>query len=136
MGPHILEFNPARILPLVRTCAWPFQGQGHTRLTLNGHPSELHVPKKHHAVRSPVLHRVREDVDVHEGAPGLTGSELAQLPVRVAQAEGGLSCVRARPEKFKFELCLQCARARRNFGFGSKARLPDTEISIAVGAKL
>src|SRR5262249_31182271 len=83
-----------------------------------------------------ILQRVGEDVDVHEGAPGLAGSELAQLSVGMAQSERGLPGVNTRTEKFEFEERLQCAQTRLDFGSGTEARLPDTEIRIAVGAEL
>ncbi len=106
MGPDILKFHPARIDSLVRARAGPFQGQSDAGLTLNGHPSELNIAEEHHPIRSPVLHGVRKDIDVHERTPGLARSELAKLSIGMPQSERSLSCVRARPEKFKFEVCL------------------------------
>src|ERR1044071_136421 len=136
MGLDILQLNPTRIHSLVRAGAWPLQCESHARLPLNWHPAELHVPEEHHSVWSPILHGVWKNIDVHEGTPGLAGPEMAQLSIGMSQSERGLSCIRARPEKLEFEDRFQCAGARRNFRFGSKARLPDTEISIAVGAEL
>src|SRR5262245_41372806 len=125
MSPDILELNSVLINSLVRARARPLQGQGDAGSSLTRHPSELTVAKEHHSVRSPILHRVREDVDVHERAPGLAGSELAQLSVGMAQPERGLSCVNTRTEKLEFEQRLQCAQIRLDFGPGTEARLPD-----------
>src|SRR5262245_50100616 len=136
MRPDVLELNPVPVHSLVRTRTRPLQGQGDTGFSLNGHPSQLYVPKEHHSVRSPILHRVGEDVDVHEGAPGLAGSELPKLSVGMAQTESGLSCVNTRTKELEFEDRLQCAQTRRDFGPGTKARLSDAEIRIAVGAEL
>ena len=136
MRPDILELNPVPVNSLVRARAWPLQGQGDAGFSLNWHPSELYVTEEHHSVRSPILHRVGKDVDVHEGAPGLAGSELAKLSVGMTQPERGLSRVNTGPEKLEFEERLQRAQVRRDFGSDPEAGLPDTEIVIAVGAEL
>src|SRR4026209_1068928 len=51
------------------------------------------------------------------------------------QSERRLHCVGARPEKFKFELSLQCACIRRDFRLDPKSSLPDAKIGIAVSPK-
>src|SRR5262245_61338720 len=133
---HILKLNPACIHTLVRTRARPLQGQRDARVSLNGHPSHLHVPEKHHSVRSPIFDGVGKDIDVHEGAPGLTGSELAKFSIGMPQPERGLSCVFARSEEFKLEDRLQRPETRWDFRSSSESRLPDTEVGITVGTEL
>ena len=61
-------------------------------------PADLRVAEEHHARRTPVVDRVGEHVGVHEQAPGLSGTELAELAPGVAQAEGGV-CPRRHPSR-------------------------------------
>ena len=135
-GLDILQLDPVPVHSLVRTGARPLQGNRDAGVALQGHPAELHIPEEHHPVRTPILHRVGEDIDVHEWAPGLAGSDLAQFAIGMAQPEGGLAGVRACSEQFKFEYGLEGAHAGRHFGFDAEPSLPDAEVGIAVGAKL
>ena len=63
---------------------------------------------------TPVLERVGEDVDVHEGTPRLAGAELPELSVGVAQPERRLSGVDARAEQLELERRLELAERGRD----------------------
>ena len=99
-------------------------------------PAHLHVAEEHHAVRAPVLDRVREDVDVHERAPGLAGAELAQLAPGVAQAERGLPGVDAGAEELELEDRLDLADVGRDEALHAEAALADAGEEVAVLAEL
>ena len=83
------------------------------RLAADRHPAQLYVAEEDHPVRAPVLHRVREYVDVHERAPGLSASELTQFSVGMPQAEGSLARINSCSEQFEFEDRVQIAILRR-----------------------
>src|SRR5215831_17900045 len=75
----------------------------HQARVVERHPARLDVAEEDHPVRPPVLERVREDVGIHERAPGLSRSELPDLTPGVAQAERRLPGVYARAEELELE---------------------------------
>src|SRR5262249_54524549 len=57
---------------------------------LVGSPAQLRIAQEYHAVRSPVVDDVGEDVEVHEQTCRLPGEYLIPFAVRIAQTDGRL----------------------------------------------
>src|SRR6185436_1475836 len=103
MGHDVREIEPVAELALIGACTRSLEGDRQAGVALDRHVPDLDVTEERHPVRTPVLERVREHVDVHEGAPGLARPELAQLAISVAEAKRGLARVDARTEELPFE---------------------------------
>ena len=88
-------------------------------------PADLHVAPEHHAVRSPVVDRVGEHVDVHEDAVGLADQQRAPFTVRVTQSERRLARVRSDAEQVERELELD-----RIVSLGGRHRALDAETAL------
>ena len=133
----VLELDAARVLALVGAGARPLEGDRHARVSVRPRrPAELHVPEEHHAVRAPVLDRVREDVDVHERAPGLARADLTQLAPGVPEPERGLPRVHAGAEQLELEDGLDLADVGRDEALHAEAALADAGEVVAVLAEL
>src|SRR5262249_42786736 len=84
---------------------------------------ELDVAEEHHAVRSPVLDRVREHVRIHEQTPRLPAADAVPDAVEVAQTEHRLPRLLADAEQLELELRLDEARISRRLRGHAEAAL-------------
>src|SRR5690348_4275323 len=106
------EFDAAGINAFICAGAGALKGDHDIAVTLNRNPANLHVTEEDHSVRPPIFDRVREDVGVHERAPGLAGADVPQLAVRVPKPEGGLSSINSYSIQLEFKNRLEIAEWR------------------------
>ncbi len=119
-----IQLDTVLVQALVAARAGPLEGQRQAVRSLDRHPAKLHVTEEHHAGRSPVLDRVREHVGIHERAPRLSRTELAELAIGVTQAERRLSLIDTGAEELELEGRLEVAERRRRRGSDAEAALP------------
>ena len=126
------QFDTAFILAALRRTSRAREGDRQPGLALDRHVAKLDVAVEGHPRRTPVLHGVREYVNIHERAPVLTGAKLAKFGIRVAQADRGLAGIGTGAEHFKLELGEQLAERRVEVILDPKAGLADGEVEVAV----
>ena len=134
---HALERDVPRVDTLVGARPRPLERDHEVRVALlPRNPPQLHVAEEHHPVRPPVLDRVREDVGVHERAPGLARADLPQLAVRLPKAEGRLPGVDAGAEQLELEDRVDLPQAGGEVVLDPEAALADAGEVVAVRAEL
>src|SRR5258708_5591764 len=96
---HIRYCNPISIDTTICTCSGTLRSQPYLQvIPMNRHPPKLDVAEKHHPTRPPILQRVGEHIDVHEGTPTLASTDLSDLSPCMAQTNCGLPSVYASSE--------------------------------------
>src|SRR5215467_5170068 len=99
LGFYALQLDPVSIDSLIGASAGSLGCENQAQAIISDwHPADLHIAEEDHAVRSPVLDRVGEDVYVHERAPGLPSPDRPKFAVRMPQTEGRLPGVHAGAE--------------------------------------
>src|SRR5262249_33114005 len=105
-------------------------------LPLQWHPTNLHVAKPNQSVRSPIFNCVWKRIRVYEGAPVLSGAELPQFAIGVAQTKNGLTSIIAAAEQLEFENSFQLAKPGGHRCLTPKSGLPDTKVGVPARRKL
>src|SRR5262249_33001797 len=89
---------------LIAAGAGAFNGNHQSRIALlPGDESCLYVTEEHHSVRSPIFDGVREDIDIHEWAPGLPRTEFSVFAVSMSQPKCRLPGIHTCSEQFELE---------------------------------
>src|SRR3954469_15860814 len=95
---HTLELNPVGIDSFICTRTWFLQSNRESAAALNGYVPQLNVPDKCHSIWSPIFEVVRNHIDIHERAPGLSYSKLSNFTISLAKMKRCLSCIWSRPK--------------------------------------
>ncbi len=130
---HVARLDHVVPVAVVTAGAGALEGDGHVVVLVHQrHPAHLHVAEERHPTGTPVLQRVREDVDVHERAPVLAGTEVAPLQVGMAQTDGGLTGITTDTEEFPFEDAPHVMATGRSRCLDPETGLPHAEVGLPV----
>ena len=130
-GDDVGQLDPVGVASLVTAGTRALERELQHVVALDRRPAELHVPEEHHAVGTPVIQLVREDVQVHERALGLSHQELAQLDVGMAQSQRSLPGVNAHPEEIEVDHGPGLAQLGGRMGLDPEPRLLHAEEELA-----